>query len=61
MNELIELIILDNLKQAVKRYGIEGTEQKIQQLYVAVPKMQEKMLEVFNKYYKGKRHDSTNY
>lgn len=45
--KLIDVLIWDSLKTAVARYGIEGTEQKIKELYRLMPTARDKMLEVF--------------
>lgn len=52
---LVDILLWDSLKTAVARYGIEGTEQKINELYKLMPTIREKMLDMYNKMYKGKK------
>lgn len=53
MYNLIDLLIWDSLKEAVKKYGIEGCEEKIKELYREMPKARDKILEVYNRTYKN--------
>ena len=46
--------IWDSLSHAVKKYGIEATEEKIKKLYKLMPKARDKMLKEYNRIYKGK-------
>lgn len=55
--KIIDVLIWDALKTAVKTYGIEGTEQKIKELYRLMPVARDKMLEVFYATY-GIKKDS---
>lgn len=41
MYSLIDILIWDSLKTAVDKYGIEGTEDKIKELYSQMPKCKE--------------------
>jgi hypothetical protein len=49
--ELLDILIADSLTHAIKRYGIEGLEEKIKELYILMPKARDKMLEVYYKIY----------
>lgn len=51
--ELLDILIVDALKNAVARYGIEGTEQKIKELYKLMPVARDRMLKVYNVLYKN--------
>lgn len=51
--DLVDLLIEESLKKAVARYGIEGAEQKINELYVHMPVAKDRILEVYKKIYKG--------
>ena len=58
--ELDELLIRESLHKAVQRYGLEGTEDKIKELYKLMPVCRDKMLEVFYEVYGVRGHkDST--
>jgi len=46
---MIENMIQYYLKWAFKRYGIEGTEMKIKELYKGLPELKEKYLEEYYK------------
>lgn len=52
-DELIKFIVIEDLKfniiKAMNYYGIEGTEEKIKELYVKMPKARDIML---TEYYK---------
>jgi hypothetical protein len=48
---LIDVLIWDSLKSAVAIYGIEGTEQKIKELYRNMPVARDMMLDVFYQVY----------
>jgi hypothetical protein len=49
---VLDLLIADSLKLAVTRYGLEGTEDKINELYKLMPFAKDEMLRVYNKLYK---------
>jgi hypothetical protein len=55
---LIDVLLWDALKQAVKRYGIEGTEQKIKELYCLMPVARDKMLEGFYATYSVRKNQN---
>ena len=44
---------LDGLCKSFKRYGIEGTEQKIRELYKNTPKLRDLYLGYYNRTIKG--------
>jgi hypothetical protein len=50
--ELVDILIADSLKDSVKRYGIEGLEERIIDLYSQMPDCRDRMLEVYRKMYK---------
>jgi hypothetical protein len=50
--ELMDILIADSLRRNVSRYGIEGLEDKIKELYVLMPTARDKMLAVYRKMYK---------
>ena len=50
--ELMDILIADSLRHAVSRYGIEGLEEKIKDLYKLMPTARDKMLTVYRKMYK---------
>ena len=54
--ELIDILIADSLRHAVGRYGIEGLEEKIIDLYKLMPTARDKMLEVYRKMYKYEKN-----
>lgn len=54
--DLAEALIRASLNDAVNKYGIEGTEDKIKELYKLMPVCRDKMLEVFYATY-GVRKD----
>ena len=49
------------LHKCFKRYGIEGTEQKIKELYQLSPKIQELFLIEYRKILKGKNNAQNNF
>ena len=51
--ELMDILIADSLRHAVQRYGIEGLEDKIKELYKLMPTARDKMLEVYQRMYKN--------
>ena len=51
--ELLEILIVDSLHTAVNKYGIEGVEDKIKELYKLMPIARDKMLEIYRKMYKN--------
>lgn len=50
---LTEVLMADHIKAGFKVWGIEGTEQKIQELYRNKPGIQEKYLAVYKKLLQG--------
>lgn len=48
---LIDELIKESLRNAVARYGIEGTEQKIRELYALMPVAKQKLLDAYRKLY----------
>ena len=51
---LSEARMYESLKKAVKKYGLEGTEEVIKNVYSSSPKLKEKMLEALHYIWKGK-------
>lgn len=51
---LSEARMYESLKEAVKKYGLEGTEEIIKNVYSSSPKLKEKMLEALHYIWKGK-------
>ena len=49
--DLLDVLIWDSLSHAVKKYGIEATEEKIKKLYKLMPKARDKMLKEYYKIY----------
>lgn len=49
--ELLDILIADSLKHCVNRYGIEGLEEKIKDLYKLMPVARDKMLAVYRRMY----------
>lgn len=56
MIDLAEALIRCSLHDAVNRYGLEGCEDKIQELYNLTPVLRDKMLEIFYQTY-GVKHE----
>jgi cell division septal protein FtsQ len=52
--EIVDIFVIDSLHTAVNLYGIEGVEDKINDLYKLMPTLRERMLSVYNRQYKGK-------
>lgn len=52
--DLSEVLIRVSLHNAVTQYGIEGTEQKIKELYKLMPQARDKILEAYERIYKQK-------
>ena len=42
-----------HLKKAIKRYGLEGTEEVVKRVYNTVPKLKEQMLNMLWEIWKG--------
>lgn len=53
INFLIECDMLYHMNRAFNEYGIEGTEQKIKDLYKKMPIIKEKYLQIYKKLIKG--------
>ena len=53
-DQLADILIADSLKRNILVFGIEGLEEKINELYCTVPDMRDRILHVYNKMYKGK-------
>lgn len=47
LQDIIELDAKFEIKRAFQRYGIEGTEQKIEELYKLTPKLRNFMLSMY--------------
>ncbi len=47
IKDIIKMDAIFELKRAFKRYGIEGTEQKLQELYYLMPKFRDYMLQTY--------------
>ena len=50
-NELGKILLYDAVIQAVKHYGIEGTEDVIKRVYRAMPIARDAMLKAFKEIY----------
>lgn len=46
---ITDLMAQDNINRAIKRYGLEGTEQVIKKVYRRLPKVRNLMLKEYNK------------
>lgn len=44
---IVQLMAQEELKSAFKRYGIEGTEQKIKEIYNTMPTLRDYMLKEY--------------
>jgi hypothetical protein len=53
MEDFIQLDIQYQIKKCMRVYGIEGTEQKIKELLILMPKLKETFLEEYYKIIKG--------
>lgn len=53
MEKIIELQARENLKDSISRFGLEGTEQKINEMYRLCPGAKTFMLEVLKKILRG--------
>jgi len=53
IKDIIEMDTRLMVQRAIKTFGIEGTEQKIKELYVLMPKLRDLMLEQYYKILKG--------
>lgn len=53
MEKVIELQARENLKKAMDKFGIEGTEQTIKSIYRGSPTVMEYMLKLFQKVLRG--------
>jgi hypothetical protein len=53
VKDIIKLDIRISVLKAIKVYGLEGTEQKINELYLLMPKIKELMLQEYNNILKG--------
>lgn len=51
-DELLNILIIESLKNAVNRFGIEGTEDKIKELYYSMPEARERILKVYYETYR---------
>jgi len=49
INLIIDQTILFHLNKAFKEYGIEGTEQKIKEIYATMPTIKERYLQIYSK------------
>lgn len=52
--QLIDVLIIDSLKNVINKYGLEGTEDMIKDLYKLMPEARDRILFVYNKIYKRK-------
>ena len=50
---IIDLLAREQLTLCFKRWGMEGTEQKIKELYKTMPKIKDTMLKEYYKLLKG--------
>lgn len=50
---IADLMAQEQVLKCFKRYGIEGTEQKIIEIYQSVPKIQKLMLKAYKTIIKG--------
>ena len=59
LDDIIRQDIEDNalfqVRKAIKKFGIEGTEEKIKDLYSSMPKIKEIMLNAYYKIVKGEK------
>jgi len=53
ISKIIKFQMYHHLNQAFKKWGIEGTEQKLKEIYSQMPTLQEKYLKVYYKLLKG--------
>ena len=49
IKDVIELTARQHIHDALQKFGVEGTEEKIKEVYKLVPRVQEYMLEIFKK------------
>ena len=54
INSLTYYMLAVDLKKAFKFYGIEGTEEKIKEVYSLMPELKAQYLEVYSYFLKGK-------
>ena len=47
IKDIVKLDTIYEIKRAFKKFGIEGTEQKINELYRFVPKYRDYMLQIY--------------
>lgn len=52
--ELVDILIADALKSCINKYGVEGIEDKIKEIYSEVPYMRDKLLTIYQRIYKRK-------
>ena len=52
--ELVDQLIADGLRSAFKTFGLEGTEDKIKEIYARSPKMLDRYISVYNRLIKGR-------
>lgn len=55
MKEYINLEINQQLRKCFKKYGVEGTEQKICELYSLMPKIKEMFLTEYHRIISAKK------
>ncbi len=48
IKDILKLDAIYEIKRAFKQFGIEGTEQKLKELYHLTPKLKYHMLEIYN-------------
>jgi hypothetical protein len=53
LEDIIKMDTRLAVQKAIKTFGIEGTEQKIKELYVLMPKLRDLMLEQYYQILKG--------
>ena len=51
--EFLDIIMKNNLQIFFRQYGIEGTEQKLKEVYANCSNIKDKYLEIYNQILKG--------
>ena len=55
IEKVIELQARENLKSSMEKFGIEGTEEKIKDVYRGSPTVRDYMLKLFGKVLRGEQ------
>ena len=58
LQDILKLDAIFEIKKAFKRYGIEGTEQKLRELYIHMPKFRDYMLQTYKEILNEKKNNN---